>query len=152
MVEYLSLILSEGHIEIDPVKMASACIWLILRNMTAVQSFVLFVNFYWQFIQDLLHMAKPLHLLTKKGEAWRWTEDKQKAFEELKKLITLAPIPVQPDQDAQFQLETDASGYATGTVLSCEDDKWCPIRFTSRSLSPAERNYEIHDNELLSVM
>ena len=61
---------------------------------------------------------------------------------------------MQPNQDMQFWLETDASGYATGAVLSqlCEDDKWCLIGFMSKSLSPAERNYEIHDKELLSVM
>jgi len=61
---------------------------------------------------------------------------------------------MQPDQDAQFQLEMDTFGYATGTVLSqlCEDNKWCLIGFTSKSLSPAKRNYKIHDKELLSVM
>src|SRR5882724_1209180 len=48
----------------------------------------------------------------------------------------------------------DESGYATSAVLSqlCEDDKWCLIWFTSKSLLSAERNYEIHHNELLSVI
>src|SRR5882724_3259841 len=61
---------------------------------------------------------------------------------------------MQPNQDMQFWLETDASGYATGAVLSqlCADNKWCPIGFTSKSLSPAKRNYEIHDKKLLLVM
>jgi len=63
-------------------------------------------------------MAKPLHLLNKKGEAWRWTKEKQKAFKELKQLIMSAPILVQLDQDVQFQLEMDASGHATSTSLS----------------------------------
>ena len=70
MVEYLSLILSEGHIEIDPIKVAGVCDWTTPRNVTEVQSFVGFVNFYQCFIQDFSHVAKPLHLLTKKGEAW----------------------------------------------------------------------------------
>src|SRR5882672_1165325 len=99
-------------------------------------------------------MTKPLHKLTKKGEVWKWAEDEWKAFEELKQLITLTPILIQPDQDAQFWLETDASGYATGAVLSwlCKDDKWHSVGFTSKSLSSAERNYKIHDKELLSVI
>ena len=50
----------------DPVKVASIHDWLTLRNVTEVQSFVGFINFYWCFIQDFSHMAKPLHLLTKK--------------------------------------------------------------------------------------
>src|SRR5882672_10722492 len=153
-VEYLGLILSEGHVEMDPVKVAGIRDWPTPRNVTEVQSFVGFVNFYQWFIQDFSHVAKPLHQLTKKGEAWKWTKDKRKAFEELKQLITSTPILVQPDQSAQFRLETDASGYATGVVLSqlCEDDKWHPVGFTSKSLSSAERNYKIHDKELLSVV
>ena len=85
---------------------------------------------------------------------WRWTEDKQKAFEELKQLITSTPILMQPDQDMQFQLEMDTSRYATGAILSqlCKDDKWHSIGFTSKSLLSAERKYEIHDKELLLVM
>jgi len=99
-------------------------------------------------------MAKPLHQLTKKGEVWRWTEDEQKAFKELKQLIISAPILVQPNQETQFQLETDTSGYATSSILSqlCKDDKWCPIGFMSKSLSSAEKNYEIHNKELLSII
>jgi len=83
---------------------------------------------------------------------WRWAKDEQKAFEELKWLITSTPILVQPDQDVHFRLETDASGYATGAVLSqlCKDNKWHPVGFTYKSLASAERNYEIHDKELLS--
>ena len=51
-------------------------------------------------------------------------------------------------------LETDASAYATGAVLSqlCDNEKWRPVGFVSKSLSYAERNYAIHDKELLSVI
>src|SRR5882672_199072 len=67
MVEFLGLILLEGRIEMDPVKVAHVHNWLIPRNITEVKSFIRFVNFYQQFIQDFLHMAKLLHQLTKKG-------------------------------------------------------------------------------------
>src|SRR5882672_8869406 len=138
----------------DLIKVASVCDWPTPRNITKVQSFVGFVNFYQQFIQDFSHMAKPLNQLTKKGEVWKWAKDKQKAFEELKQLITSTPILVQPDQDVQFLLEMDASGQATGEVLSqlCEDNKWHLVGFMSKSLSSAERNYKIHDKELLSII
>src|SRR5882672_2325939 len=46
-VEYLGLILSEGHIEMDPVKVASVHYWPTPRNVTEVQSFIQFINFYW---------------------------------------------------------------------------------------------------------
>ena len=59
-----------------------------------------------------------------------------------------------PDQTKCFRLETDVSAYATGAVLSqfCDDKKWRPVRFVSKSLSETERNYAIHDKELLSVI
>ena len=65
-----------------------------------------------------------------------------------------APILVLPDQNAHFQLETDASRYATEVILSqlCDDEKWHPISFTSKSLSPAEHNYTIYNKELLLVI
>src|SRR5882724_8234358 len=73
-VDYLSLILLEGHVEMDPIKVAGICDWLTLTSMIEVQSFIRCVNLYQQFIQHFLHVAKPLHQLTKKGEAWRYTE------------------------------------------------------------------------------
>src|SRR5882724_13352830 len=60
MVEYLGLILSEGRVEMDPVKVAGLCDWLTPRNVTKFQSFIGFVDFYRRFIQDFLHIAKPL--------------------------------------------------------------------------------------------
>ena len=74
-VDYFSLILSEGHIEMDLVKVAGIQEWRIPRNVTEVQSFVGFVNLYQCFIQDFLHITKPLHQLTRKGEVWQWTKD-----------------------------------------------------------------------------
>src|SRR6266481_1984754 len=83
-VKYLGLILSEGHIEMDPVKIAGVKEWPIPRNMTEVQSFVGFVNFYRRFIPDFSHVSKPLHQITKKEELWCWTEAKESTFDKLK--------------------------------------------------------------------
>ena len=78
----------------------------------------------------------------------------QSAFDELKQLITSTPILMLPDQTKRFRLETDASAYATGAILSqlCDDGKWRPVGFVSESLSETERNYAVHDKELLLVI
>jgi len=65
-VEYLSLILLEGCVEMYPIKVAGICYWLTLTSVTKVQVFVIFVNFYQCFIEDFSHVSKPLHQLTKK--------------------------------------------------------------------------------------
>jgi len=66
----------------------------------------------------------------------------------------MRPVLVAPDLDKEFRVEADASNYATGGVLSmkCSDDLWRPIAFISKSLSDTERNYEIHDKEMLAIV
>ena len=118
MVKYLGLILSEGHVEMDPVKVPGVWDWPVPMNVTEVQLFVGFIIFYQHFIWDFSHITKPLHQLTKKGEEWQWAEEEQRSFAELKHLVTYTPILVQLNQEVQLRLETDALGYATRAVLS----------------------------------
>jgi len=101
-----------------------------------------------------LNVSKPLHQLTKKAEDWQWDEEEQGSFEELKHLITSTLIIVQLNQDAPFRLETDASGYTTGAVLSqlCDDGKWHLVGITTKGLDSAERNYKVHNKKILSVI
>jgi len=63
------------------------------------------------------------------------------------------PVLAFLDLDKEFRVETDASNYATGEVLSmkCSDELWRPVAFISKSLSNTKRNYEIHDKEMLVV-
>jgi len=63
-------------------------------------------------------------------------------------------VLVAPDLDKEFRVEVDASNYATGGVLSmkCSDELWRPVTFISKSLSDTEKNYEIHDKEMLVVV
>jgi len=51
-------------------------------------------------------------------------------------------------------MEIDVSDYATGGVLSieCEDNLWRPVAFLSKLLNETERNYEIHDKEMLAII
>jgi len=57
-VEYISLILSEGHVEMDQVEVAGIQDWLTPKNVTEVQSFIGFINFYQQ---NFSHVSTPLH-------------------------------------------------------------------------------------------
>jgi hypothetical protein len=62
---------------------------------------------------------------------------------------------VLPDDNLLFQLEADGSGIATGAVLSqqsCNDNAWHLVPFLSKALNPVERNYEIHDTEMLAII
>ena len=78
----------------------------------------------------------------------------QKAFDELKRIFTSKPVLAALDLDKKFRVEADALNYATGGVLSmkCSDEKWRPVAFIFKSLSDTERNYEIHNKEILAVV
>jgi hypothetical protein len=94
-----------------------------------------------------------LNDLTKKNTPFAWKEAQQTAFDTLKNHFTTAPILTYLDNNQVFRLETDASNFATGVVLSIKQDgKWHPVAFSSHSMSPEECNYPVADKEMLSVI
>ena len=75
-------------------------------------------------------------------------------FEELKERFMTEPVLITPDLDKEMRVEVDASNFATEGVLSMKykDEKWRPVTYISKSLNEAERNYEIHDKEMLVII
>jgi len=99
-------------------------------------------------------VARPLTELTKKTEKWSLNPEAGKAFNELKKRFTTAPILAHFDAQRPAIIETEASDFALGAVLSQKDEEnqLHPVAFHSRKFQPAEINYEIHDKELLAIV
>jgi len=95
-----------------------------------------------------------MNMLTRKDMKWVWEESQQKAFDELKGVFTTKPVLAAPNLDKEFRVEADASNYTTGEVPSmrCSDNLWRLVTFISKSLSDIERNYEIHNKEMLAVI
>src|SRR5260221_7766357 len=93
-------------------------------------------------------------MLTQKSKDWSWGADKQQAFDALKSAITSAPMLAFPSKSRHFCLECNASNFAMGAVLSQqqEDGLFHQIGFMSKSCSDMERNYQIHDKEMLVIM
>jgi len=154
-IEYLGVIISHNHVEMDPVKVAGVADWPTPRSVKEVQSFVGFANFYRRFIADFLHHARPLFDLTRKDVPFVWGTREENAFAKIKELVTSAPVLILPDSTQPYRVEADGSRGATGAVLSqqsAEDGKWHPVAFLSRSLSAVEWNYEIHDTEMLAII
>ena len=126
--------------------------WAVPTNKTEVQAFIGFLNFYRRFIEDFSKIAKPLHQLTG-NQPFVWKKEQQEAFEGLKERLCLEPVLRIPIDDAPFRVETDCSQFAMGGVLSQYiDGKWHPVAYRSQALTAAERNYEIHDREMLAIM
>jgi len=72
----------------------------------------------------------------------------------LKEWFTKEPVLAASNIDKKMRMEVDALDYATGDVLSmeCEDGLWRPVAFLSKSLNETERNYKIHDKEMLAIV
>jgi len=119
-----------------------------------VQKFLGLTNYYRRFIKDFARIATPLYVLVKKEKKWKWKKKQKKAFERLKTVFTTEPILANPDIDKEMRVEADASDYAIEEILStkCEDSKWRPVAFISKLLNTTERNYKIHDKEMLAVI
>ena len=106
-MEYLGLILSQGMVAMDPVKVARVCNWPVPHNVTEFRSFLGFINFYHHFVEDFPHIARPLNQLTKQDTPWSWKPDgpEQTAFDKLKYLITSTPILILLAKPSVFVLK-----------------------------------------------
>ena len=152
-VEFLGMTISAEGIKMNNDKVKAILEWPTPKTVHGVRSFLGLANFYQRFIKDYAQVACPLNDLTKKDQVFKWKESQQTAFDMLKQRFTIAPILGFLDIDKQFHLETDASDFATGAVLSIlNDDKWHPVAYSSHSMSPEEHNYLIADKEMLSVI
>ena len=147
------MIVGRDGIKMDQTKVKAILEWPEPKNVKGVRSFLGLANFYRRFRKDYARVTRPLHNLTKKEEPFQWEEPQQTVFDTLKRHFTTAPVLVFPDLDCKFHLESDASNYATGAVLSIEKDSiWHPIAFSSHSMTPQEQNYPVTDKEMLSVI
>ncbi|CAJ0931673.1 unnamed protein product [Ranitomeya imitator] len=154
-VSFLGFIFSPSTIEMDPVKVQAIHNWTQPTSLKSMQKFLGFANFYRRFICNFSRIAKPLTDLTKKGaDLVNWSSAAVEAFQELKRHFSSAPVLCQPDVSLPFQVEVDASEIGAGAVLSqrssdCSVMK--PCAFFSRKFSPAERNYDVGNRELLAM-
>jgi len=153
-IDFLRLVMEAEEIKIQEEKVAGVLEWPRSKMVKEVQKFLGLANYYRQFVKDFAKLAKPLYRLVRKDEKWNWGEKQEAVFKELKRVFTMRPVLVAPDLDKKMRVEADASEYATGGVLSMKykNEKWRPVAFISKSLNKAERNYEIHDREILVII
>jgi len=127
--------------------------WPEPRKVKDIQSFLGFANFYHCFIWNYLEITVPLICLTRKNIPWRFSEECHTAFKDLKQAFTTAPVLTHWVPDQQIIVETDASDYALGTVLSIYTNGDIHlVAYHSWTFTPPELNYNTHDKELLAIL
>ena len=152
-VNYLGFVLSKDGLTMDPSKVQTIQDWPVPRKVKDIQSFLGFANFYRRFIADYSKIVVPLTRLTRKGVPWIFSDAALHSFNTLKLAFTTAPILTHWIPDKQLIVETDASDYALGAILSIQLDSGevHPVAFHSRTFTPPELNYDTHDKELLAI-
>jgi hypothetical protein len=100
----------------------------------------------WHHCSELL---APLSTLTSKNKKFIWTDTEQKAFEQIKMLLSRDVLLSYPNFNKPFAIHTDASKIQLGAVIS-QDQK--PIAFYSHKLNPAQTCYTTTECELLSIV
>jgi len=120
-VEFFGYIVGKTGVTMSEKRIESILNWKAPRSVKDVQIFIAFANFYRRFIENFSKVCKPITdtLKTKGGkDLWFYGEEQDKAFEELRQRFTSAPIPAYFYPDRKTVIETDASDFALGCILS----------------------------------
>ncbi|KAI2666797.1 Transposon Tf2-6 polyprotein [Labeo rohita] len=154
-ISFLGYIISSEGVAMDEKKVNAVLNWPRPTTLKELQRFLGFANFYRRFIRHFSTVAAPLSAMVKKGTSrLTWTQPALQAFDDLRHRFTTAPILHHPDPERPFIVEVDASSTGVGAVLSQrqgEPGKTFPCAYYSHKLTPAERNYDVGNRELLAI-
>ncbi len=151
---FLELLISIERLKMNSRKIQAVVDWSTLNNLTQMQFFIDFCNFYRHFIKNFSKIVHSMIQLTQKKIIFEWNETCQTAFNHMKRRMTETFILRHFDQTCETILKTDSFNYVNDEVLSQYDDEEVLhlIAFYSKNMSSAECNYEIYDKKLLIII
>ncbi len=151
---FLELLMSIKRLKMNSRKMQAVVDWFTLNNLTQMQFFIDFCNFYQRFIKNFSKIVHSMIQLTQKKIIFEWNEVCQTAFNHMKRRMTETSILCHFDQIRDFILEINSFNYVNDEVLSQYDDEDVlhSIIFYSKNMSSAECNYKIYDKKLLIII
>jgi hypothetical protein len=152
-IPVLGCFVGKNGVRVDPEKVKAIDDWPEPKNVKQLRQWLGLANYLHKYTRNYAALVQPLTQLLKKDVEWKWSKDHQTAFEEVKRSLREAPVLALPDHDKPFHVVCDASDYAIGCALMQHDDEGRErvVSYQSRQLRPAERNYPVHDKELLAM-
>jgi hypothetical protein len=118
------------------------------RNKHELRSFIGMVTHYKDMWKNRAHILAPLTDLTKNVQ-YEWKDIHQKAFQDIKKVISTEVLLAYPDHNKPFDIHTDASKFQIASEIS-QNNK--PIAYFSRKLNETQKNYTTEEQELLAIV
>ena len=148
-VGFFGHVISGEGIVVDPTKVISVTNWESPTTVGEIRSFLGLAGYYRRFIENFSKIAKPMTELLKKDTKFKWTEECEASFQELKKCLVTSPVLILLDQREDYELYCAASRRGLGAVLR-QDGR--VVSYAPRQLKPHELNYATHDLELAAVV
>ena len=151
-VEFLGRQVSNQGLSLSQENIKAVIDWPLPKTTREVEQFLGLVNYHRLFLKDLAKIAVPLYNITGKNK-FKWEEEQEMAFANIKTLITTAPLLGLPNSKDPFILDTDASDYAIGAeLIQIQNGEERVISFGSLALSHEQRRYCTTRKELLAVI
>ena len=152
-LKYLGYVVDYEGLRPDPEKVEAIINIPVPRTVSEIRRFMGTASWYRRFIPNFSSIMAPLTNLIKKNVKWSWTSECENSFRKIKEHLITAPVLTVPDFDRTFTLQTDASFFGIGAVLTQEFD--CGekvICYLSRSLTKQEQKLTVTEKECLAVI
>lgn len=152
-LKYLGFVVNKQGLRPDPEKVQAILDIPTPKSPSEIRRFAGTASWFRRFVPNFATVIAPLTELTKRNVSWNWSPECEKSFKLIKECLVTAPILHCPDFNRKFSLQTDASAYGCGAVLSQHfDDGEKVICFLSRSFTSQERKYSSVERECLAVI
>lgn len=152
-VEFLGHRIGREGLSVDPHKIDAVRDWPVPGDVSQVRSFLGLAGYYRRFLANYSKVALALTELTKDDVPWRWGDPEQAAFQQLKDMLSGAPVLKLPDPSLPYVIHCDASGFAVGACLMQDHGEGLqPVSYISMKMNGPETRYAPHEQELLALV
>ena len=157
-IKYLGRMEDRHGVRPDPEAVEAVLTWKAPRTDTQLLSFLVFANYYREFIKGYADKVCPMQkLMRNKGKKLEWNDEAQVAFENIKRELCEAPVLGMPTEKGMYVLDTDASVVAISGILH-QEQEWNgrtvlrPIAYGNKVLSETEMKYGAPKAEMFAVV
>ena len=148
-MRFLGHVMSASGVSVDLEKVEVVMSWERPKSVFEIRNFLGLTGYYRRFIEDFSQLATPMTRLTRKEVKFEWNDLCEKAFQELKRRLTSAPILIISERGQRYTMYCDASKAGLGCVLM---QSGRVVAYGSRQLKNHEQNYPTHDMELAAIV
>lgn len=152
-LRYLGYVIDRNGLHVDSEKIQAILNIPTPTSVSEIRRVIGLTSWYRRFVPNFSTLIAPLSNLLRKNKTFLWDKDCENSFQSLKECLISAPVLACPDFSLPFTVQTDASGFGIGAILTQthpEGEK--VICYLSRSLTRNERNYSTTERECLAVL